>query len=78
SIEIIFCKITQYIVVGYIQFILIIIFATLIFGITIVGSILLLLIASFHFIIENLLVGITFSTIAYNKLKEMQMKFFFF
>lgn len=49
SLEIIFGKITPYIVVSYIQLLLIIIFAKVIFGITIVGSILLLLIATFPF-----------------------------
>ncbi|BCL53288.1 ABC transporter permease [Francisella tularensis subsp. holarctica] len=78
SLEIIFGKITPYIVVGYIQLLLIIIFAKVIFGITIVGSILLLLIATFPFIIANLLVGITFSTIADTQLQAMQMTFFFF
>ena len=79
SLEIIFGKITPYIVVGYIQLLLLItIFAKVIFGITIVGSILLLLIATFPFIIANLLVGITFSTIADTQLQVMQMTFFFF
>ncbi|MEY8714974.1 ABC transporter permease [Francisella philomiragia] len=78
SLEIIFGKITPYIVVGYIQLLLIIIFTKVIFGITIVGSILLLLIATFPFIIANLLVGITFSTIADTQLQAMQMTFFFF
>lgn len=77
SLETIFGKITPYIVVGYIQLLLIIIFAKVIFGITIVGSILLLLIVTFPFIIANLLVGITFSTIADTQLQAMQMTFFF-
>ncbi|QIW10503.1 ABC transporter permease [Francisella sp. LA112445] len=78
SLEIIFGKITPYIVVGYIQLLLIIFFAKVIFGITIVGSILLLLVATFPFIIANLLVGITFSTVADTQLQAMQMTFFFF
>ncbi|MFC4892133.1 ABC transporter permease [Pseudofrancisella aestuarii] len=78
SLEIILGKITPYIVVGYIQLLLIILFAKVIFGITILGSITLLLIATFPFIVANLLVGITFSTVAATQLQAMQMTFFFF
>ena len=78
SLEIIFGKITPYILVGYIQLLLIIFFAKVIFGIAIVGSILLLLLATLPFILANLLVGITFSTVAATQLQAMQMTFFFF
>ena len=50
SLEIIFGKITSYIVVVYIQLLLTIIFAKVIFGIIIVDSIILLLVATFPFI----------------------------
>jgi len=42
------------------------------------GSILLLMVTMFVFIIANLAIGITFSTIARNQLQAMQMGFFFF
>lgn len=78
SLEIIFGKITPYILVGYLQLLLIIFAAKVIFNITIIGSILLLMLATFPFILANLLVGITFSTIAQTQLQAMQMTFFFF
>lgn len=78
SIEIIFGKITPYILVGYFQLILIIFFAKAIFDITIIGSIPLLLLATLPFILANLLVGITFSTVAETQLQAMQLTFFFF
>ena len=78
SLEIIFGKITPYILVGYIQLFLIIFSAKMIFDITIIGSILLLFVATLPFIIANLIVGITFSTIAETQLQAMQMTFFFF
>src|SRR5499426_3950022 len=42
------------------------------------GSIPLLLIVALVFIIANLAMGITFSTVAKNQLQAMQMAFFFF
>src|SRR5690606_36817984 len=42
------------------------------------GSVGLLLGATFAFIVANLAIGITFSTIARNQLQAMQMTFFFF
>jgi ABC-2 type transport system permease protein len=42
------------------------------------GSILLLLAVAMIFIIANLAVGITFSTLARNQLQAVQMTFFFF
>lgn len=78
SVEIIFGKITPYVLVGYFQLLLIIFFAKVIFDITIIGSIPLLLLATLPFILANLLVGITFSTIAETQLQAMQLTFFFF
>ncbi|AIT10293.1 mannose-1-phosphate guanyltransferase [Candidatus Francisella endociliophora] len=78
SLEIIFGKITPYVLVGYIQLLLIIFFAKVIFDVTIIGSIFLLLVATLPFILANLIVGITFSTIAETQLQAMQMTFFFF
>ena len=43
-----------------------------------VGDVGLLLAVTFVFILANLAVGITFSTIAMNQLQAMQMTFFFF
>jgi ABC-2 type transport system permease protein len=43
-----------------------------------VGNVPLLVALTFLFIVANLAVGITFSTIAKNQLQAMQMSFFFF
>lgn len=71
-------KITPYILVGYLQTGLILIAARFLFDVPMAGSIPLLLALMFVFIVANLAVGITFSTIARNQLQAMQMGFFFF
>ncbi|MFZ9034499.1 MAG: ABC transporter permease [Francisellaceae bacterium] len=77
-LEVILGKITPYILIGYAQLILILLASVVLFSIPIFGNIWLLLMATFPFIIANLLVGITFSTIAKTQLQAMQMTFFFF
>ncbi|MBK2126024.1 ABC transporter permease [Fangia hongkongensis] len=77
-LEVMLGKITPYIIVGYIQLLLIVFAAKVLFSIPILGSVLLLLVVTFPFIIANLIVGITFSTIAKTQLQAMQMTFFFF
>ncbi len=77
-IEVMAGKIAPFIIVGYIQVTLILLAAKLIFGVPIVGSLLLLSLALIVFIAANLSVGFTFSTIAKNQLQAMQMTFFFF
>ena len=76
--EVMVGKIIPYIVVGYIQITLILIAARFIFGVPMVGSLLLLYAVAFLFIAANLAVGITFSTLAKNQLQAVQMAFFFF
>ncbi len=77
-IEVMIGKIIPYIMVGYVQQILIILAGILIFNVPHEGNILLLLIATLPFIFANLAVGLTFSTIAKNQLQAVQMTFFFF
>jgi len=77
-LEVITGKITPYIVIGYIQLLLILFAAHFLFSVTIQGSVALLIIVTFPFIIANLMVGITFSTIAKTQLQAMQMTFFLF
>ncbi len=77
-VEVMAGKIAPFIIVGYIQVTLILLAAKLIFGVPIVGSLLLLSLALIIFIAANLSVGFTFSTIAKNQLQAMQMTFFFF
>jgi ABC-2 type transport system permease protein len=77
-LEVLTGKIVPYIVVGYIQVILILVAAHFLFRVPTIGSLGLLLLAAFVFIAANLAVGITFSTVAKNQLQAMQMAFFFF
>jgi len=76
--EVLIGKIVPYILVGYIQVSLILVAARLIFAVPMVGSLSLLLTVSLVFIIANLAMGITFSTIARNQLQAVQMAFFYF
>jgi ABC-2 type transport system permease protein len=64
--------------VGYIQVGLILVAARFLFGVPMAGNLGLLLVAVLLFIVANLAVGITFSTVARNQLQAMQMSFFFF
>ena len=77
-LEVLVGKITPYIVVGYLQLGLILVMAHFMFGVPILGSVSLLLVAAFVFIAANLAMGIMFSTIAQNQLQAMQMAFFVF
>ena len=76
--EVIIGKIVPYIAVGYVQVFLILMAAKFLFDVPIVGSVPLLVALTFLFIVANLAVGITFSTIAKNQLQAVQMAFFFF
>ncbi len=77
-IEVLIGKIVPYILVGYIQLTLILAAGHFIFHVPMVGNLLLLLIVALVFIIANLAMGITFSTLATNQRQAMQMSFFFF
>jgi ABC-2 type transport system permease protein len=76
--EVIVGKIIPYILVGYIQMTLVLLAAKFIFDVPFLGSVPLLLALTFLFIVANLAMGITFSTIAKNQLQAVQMAFFFF
>ena len=76
--EVIVGKIVPYIFVGYVQVILVLLAAKFLFDVPMLGSVSLLFILVLLFIVANLAVGITFSTIAKNQLQAVQMAFFFF
>jgi ABC-2 type transport system permease protein len=76
--EVLIGKIVPYILVGYVQVSVILIAAYFLFHVPMQGSIPLLLIVAFVFIVANLAMGITFSTIAKNQLQAVQMAFFVF
>ena len=71
-------KIAPYIVVGYVQLAVILLAAWLLFEVPMVGSLTLLMLMIGVFMLANLAVGFTFSTLAKNQLQAMQMTFFFF
>jgi ABC-2 type transport system permease protein len=77
-VEVMLGKILPYILVGYIQLFLILLAARFLFRVPMAGSLGLLLVTALLFIVANLAVGITFSTVAKNQLQAMQMSFFFF
>jgi ABC-2 type transport system permease protein len=77
-IEVMFGKIVPYILVGYVQVVVILGAARLLFDVPRVGSLALLSLVLVVFIAANLAVGFTFSTIARNQLQAMQLTFFFF
>jgi ABC-2 type transport system permease protein len=77
-IEVMTGKIIPYILVGYIQLLLILSAGYFLFRVPMEGNLLLLFAAALIFIIATLAVGITFSTVAQNQLQAVQMGWFFF
>jgi ABC-2 type transport system permease protein len=77
-IEIMLGKIIPYIIVGFVQAALIIGIGIELFGVPLLGSLLLLALLSTLFITTNLSIGYTFSTIAENQLQAVQMSMMFF
>jgi ABC-2 type transport system permease protein len=76
--EIMLGKIIPYIMVGFVQASLIIGIGIELFGVPLLGSLLLLACLSTLFITTNLSIGYTFSTIAENQLQAVQMSMMFF
>jgi ABC-2 type transport system permease protein len=77
-VEVMLGKIIPYVLVGFIQAILIIGIGVLLFGVPVRGSLIMLALLSTLFITTNLSIGYTFSTIAQNQLQAMQMSIMFF
>jgi ABC-2 type transport system permease protein len=71
-------KVLPYILVGYIQVVLILLASHLLFGVPVYGNIPMLFVSALVFIVANLAMGITFSTLAQNQLQAVQLSFFFF
>ena len=71
-------KIVPYVLIGLVQVTIILILARLLFGVPMMGNLLLLYCAVLLFIAANLTLGLTFSSLARNQLQAMQMTFFFF
>lgn len=77
-VEVMLGKIVPYILVGFIQAFLIVNIGVFLFGVPVLGNLLLLAALSTLFIAANLAIGYTFSTIAQNQLQAIQMSFMFF
>jgi ABC-2 type transport system permease protein len=75
-VEIMLGKIIPYVIVGFVQAALII--GMGMFGVPLLGSLLLLALLSTLFITTNLSIGYTFSTVAVNQLQAVQMAMMFF
>ena len=77
-LEVMLGKIVPYILVGYIQIILIISAAKFLFDVPMHGSVPLVFALSLPFIGANLSIGVTISTVVRNQLQAVQMSIFFF
>ena len=66
-------QIVPYIVIGYVQIVLIVAIAALVFGLPVRGSVVVLGLALGLFIASNLALGLTFSTVAHNQMQALQM-----
>ena len=77
-LEVMCGKILPYVVIGYIQLLVVLGAAKFLFDVPMHGSFILLLLMIGLFMVANLGVGFTFSTLAKNQLQAMQMTFFFF
>ena len=76
--EVMLGKIVPYILIGYVQVVVILVAARQLFEVPMVGSLALLSAVLVLFIAANLAIGFTFSTLARNQMQAMQMTFFFF
>ena len=71
-------KIVPYVFIGLIQATIILAAARWVFGVPIVGSLLVLYLVALVFVAANLTVGITLSSLAQNQLQAMQLTMFYF
>jgi ABC-2 type transport system permease protein len=77
-LEVMVGKIAPYILIGYVQVVVILVAAYVLFDVPMIGSLALLSASLIVFMAANLAVGFTFSTVAKNQLQAMQLTFFFF
>ena len=71
-------KIAPYIGIGGVQVMIILVCAHAVFGVPVEGTALALIVGVMVFIVANLSVGITFSSVARNQTQAIQLSFFFF
>jgi len=77
-LEVMLGKIAPYILIGYVQVVVILLAAAYLFKVPVVGSLVLLSLVLVLFMATNLAIGFTFSTFAKSQMQAMQMTFFFF
>jgi ABC-2 type transport system permease protein len=77
-LEVMLGKIVPYIVVGYVQVVVILLAAKFLFAVPMLGSLALLSALLGLYIAALLAIGFTISTLAKNQMQAMQMTFFFF
>lgn len=77
-IEVLIGKIAPYIMIGFVQSIIICIICRYVFNVPMEGDIISLVMAIILFIIASLSVGISLSVFAANQLQSMQLTFFYF
>ncbi len=77
-LEVMLGKIVPYILIGYVQVVVILVAARYLFHVPMVGSLWLLTTVLVLFIATNLAIGFTFSTLAKSQMQAMQMTMFFF
>jgi len=77
-LEIMLGKITPYIGIGFLQAVLIVVAAVVLFGVPILGDVSELAVLTTLFVATNLSIGYTFSTLAQNQLQAVQMAMMFF
>ena len=77
-LEVMLGKIVPYILIGYVQVVVILLAAVFLFRVPMLGSLVLLSLVLMLFMATNLAIGFTFSTLARSQMQAMQMTFFFF
>ena len=76
-VEIILGKVMPYVVLGYMQLSIVLFAGKVLFDMPMIGSLLLLYIASAPFILGNLMIGMIFSAIAKTQLQAIQLGMFY-
>ncbi|MDD5586737.1 MAG: ABC transporter permease [Alphaproteobacteria bacterium] len=76
--EVMLGKIAPFVIIAYVQVLMILLLARLLFNVPILGSVFLLTSALGVYIAANLTIGFTISTFARNQLQAMQMSTFYF
>jgi len=77
-LEVMIGKIVPYVLIGYVQSVLVLVAAAYLFRIPFVGSLPLLMLCLTVFILVNLAIGFLFSTVARTQMQAMQMTMFVF